>query len=52
MGAIALFFGLVGLYIAYENDWAINAKALLGAIAFIAMGLWYLVKGANAESSR
>ncbi len=52
MWAIALFFGLVGLYIAHENDWAISDKAIFGYVAFIAIGLWYLIKGARAESGQ
>ncbi|PPC94130.1 MAG: hypothetical protein CTY35_10785 [Methylotenera sp.] len=51
MGSIAISLGLGGLYMAYDSNWQIGFKALLGIIMLISIGLWYLVKGSMAEGS-
>lgn len=51
MGFIALVFGCAGVFlVVQEGDWNKNLKALLGAIMFIVLGVWYLFKGRKAES--
>ncbi len=54
-GSIAICLGIVILVaLVIENRWDDHdsfkpSKALLGSIAFIASGIWYLWKGAKAE---
>ncbi|WP_020183728.1 hypothetical protein [Methylotenera sp. 1P/1] len=49
MGSIALSLGLGGLYMAYDSNWQISFKALLGIVMLLSIGLWYLIKGSKAE---
>lgn len=51
MGSIAMLFGGLGIYIAYDSNWQVGGKALIGAIMFVCLGMWYLFKGAQAEGS-
>lgn len=49
MGSVDISLGLAGLYMAYDSNWQIGFKALLGSIMFISIDLWYVVKGPKAE---
>jgi len=49
MGSIAFLLGVVALYMAYKSHWEIGFKALIGAVVFVLIGLWYIAKGAKAE---
>jgi hypothetical protein len=51
MGLIALLFGGLGIYIEYDSNWQAGGKALIGSVAFVCLGMWYLLKGAEAEGS-
>jgi hypothetical protein len=54
-GLVAIVFGIAVLVIlVIENRWDAHdnikpLKALLGSIFFIAIGIWYFIKGAKAE---
>ncbi len=51
MGLLALLIGGLGMYAAYDSEWQVSGKAIVGAVIFVFLGMWYLLKGAQAEGS-
>ena len=49
MGVIALLLGSIILVSAQQSNWQIGWKPLAGGIVFVLFGVWYLLKGRNAE---